>query len=529
MSATFSCICVTGGRTHLLEEAIAQFVRQDYGGESELVILNTVPQQQLELGNGYDNVRIINLSERPKSLGDARNMAIAEAEHDWIITYDDDDSYLPWHLSNYAEHADGKDWLWLSRQFYVEGFKLKGIVQGSMNVVAFRKEVWDKIGGYSALSVGEDRAFVGKLTTQFNGKKVELTDERISFLYGWGQSIYHISGMGDDTAGRKSSWERAEKHLSQQIALRKIPTGTVRLEPQLRHDYEGMTRRFVGATQKPDTSKGSVGVVMLGRYGDIINLLPFLKHVADNYAKPHLVISREFASILEGVSYVEPYPIDQPYDQLLPAIKIAERNYRHVIVGQTWGRGWSQPKLTDAYNKESWRQCGFLHRWNDASLVPVFDRRNLAREEALFTKLNVPDKPMLLYKLDGGLSSPCPECPTLAGPIREAFGELFNVINLSDVKAERMFDLLGLFDRAACLVTIDTSLAHLAAASRVPYVLLANPLPWLGTSPRGNNCAARLTYTEALAKPRALVTLLEMTFATENAEVSDQRGAGSLH
>src|SRR3990167_4238154 len=269
---SFSAICVTAGRTHLLEEAVACFCRQDYPGDSELIILNTCPQQQLELGNGYDNVRIINLAERPKSLGDARNMAIAESDNECLVVWDDDDSYLPHHLSNFAEHADGNQWLWLARQYYAEGFKIKGIVQGTMNVVAFRKEAWVKLNGYSALSVGEDRAFVGKLTTQFPGKKVELADERISFLYGWGQSIHHISGLGDDKPGRLSSWDRAEKHIKQQIAARKIPTGKVRLEPKLRHDYEAMVKHFIGThlTQKcwmlrQSSTPPSVAMVLLGR------------------------------------------------------------------------------------------------------------------------------------------------------------------------------------------------------------------------------------------------------------------------
>lgn len=522
-----SAICLQYCDVPQLEDALGCFLAQDYAGEHEIVVLNSFNRQKLHYD--HPNVHIVNLETRPDSLSECRNLAIEHARGTHIVVWDSDDSFTPWYLSTIANHFGDGQWAWLDKQFYLVGWKIKNIVPGSMNSLIFTKEAWRKVGGYHVgMNVGEDRQFVGKITTQTPGKRVVLKPEEIGFLYSWGEGNYHISGQGDDVKGKVTSYERVKKHWEKRVSARLVPLGDIVLNPAMKQPYGEMAKRFVGSKPQDDASKGNVGVVMLGRYGDIINLLPFLKHVADNYAKPHLVISREFASILEGVSYVEPYPVDLPYDQLLPAIKIAERNYRHVIVGQTWGRGWSQPKLTDAYNKESWRQCGFLHRWNDASLVPVFDRRNLAREEALFTKLNVPDKPMLLYKLDGGLSSPCPECPTLAGPIREAFGDSFNVINLSDVKAERMFDLLGLFDRAACLVTIDTSLAHLAAGSRIPYVLLCNPLPWLGTSPRGN-CAARMTYTEALAKPRALVTLLEMTFATDNAEVSDQRGAGSLH
>lgn len=163
--------------------------------------------------------------------------------------------------------------------------------------------------------------------------------------------------------------------------------------------------------------------------------------------------------------------------------------------------------------------AGFLHKFNDPAWFPVFDRRNLAREEALAAKLGVPDKPMLLVKLDGSVSSPCPECPKLLPLIGERFGQDFNVINLSSVRAERIYDLLGLFDRAASLISIDTSLLHLAAASPVPFVALTNPQPWLGTLPRGN-CVRRLAYSEALAEPEKVVESIQAAISQGRKEIA---------
>jgi len=37
-----SCQCITYDRVELLEEAIESFLRQDYKGEKELVILNDI-------------------------------------------------------------------------------------------------------------------------------------------------------------------------------------------------------------------------------------------------------------------------------------------------------------------------------------------------------------------------------------------------------------------------------------------------------------------------------------------------------
>jgi hypothetical protein len=42
-----SCICLTFGRAHLLEESVYSFLRQDYSGVKELIILNDYNQQIL--------------------------------------------------------------------------------------------------------------------------------------------------------------------------------------------------------------------------------------------------------------------------------------------------------------------------------------------------------------------------------------------------------------------------------------------------------------------------------------------------
>ena len=42
-----SCICLTYGRPHVLEEAIHSFLLQDYAGSKELIVLNDYAGQTL--------------------------------------------------------------------------------------------------------------------------------------------------------------------------------------------------------------------------------------------------------------------------------------------------------------------------------------------------------------------------------------------------------------------------------------------------------------------------------------------------
>lgn len=489
-----SAICLQYGDVPQLEDSLGCFLSQDYQGEHEIVILNSFSRQKLQFE--HPRVRIINLLERPPSLADCRNMAVEHALGTHIVIWDSDDAFAPWYLSTIAKHFGDGEWAWMDKQFSIVGWKIKEIVKGSMNSVVFTKEAWSRIGGYhGGLNVGEDRQFVGRLTSAMKGQRITLAPEEIGFLYSWGEGNYHISGEGEDRPGRRVSYDRVRQDMEKRVSNGRARTGEITLVPAAKRDYGEMARRFI--SQRTEKTQ-SVAVVLLGRFGDIINALPILKHINDSYTRPALVVSREFAQLLEGVSYVSADIVDLAYDQLLPAIRYAERAYNHVLVGQVHGKGWAQPRLTESYNMESWRQMGFLHRWDDLAggLDTVFDRRNAAREEALAQKIEVPGKPMILYKLDECRSSPCAECPKLIEPIRERFGKEFNLVNLSDVKAERIFDLLGLMDRARLLITIDTSILHLAAASSVPTVALVNPAPWLGTVPRCS-CVLRATYAEA--------------------------------
>src|SRR5262245_8679210 len=58
-----SCMCLTYGRPpHLVEEAIESFLRQDYRGQKELIVLNDLFGQELRFE--HPEVQIVNVGKR---------------------------------------------------------------------------------------------------------------------------------------------------------------------------------------------------------------------------------------------------------------------------------------------------------------------------------------------------------------------------------------------------------------------------------------------------------------------------------
>lgn len=244
-----SGICLTYARPKLLEEAIESFLRQDYDGPKELIVLNTFPLQQIT--GDFPNVKIFNLDKRPSALGAARNLAIAQASGDFILTWDDDDVCLPWHMRNYAEAlkaGPALEWLSLSNSFYAERFAIRDIKGGVLGTFAFSKRAWESVGGYDPqTSFGEDKQFSVKVTSQFAGKVVSIPLERISYILGWGNDALHISGYGRPKQGQASGYELIEARMKRLVASGKLKGGKIVLRPQWRHDWIAQARRIVAA------------------------------------------------------------------------------------------------------------------------------------------------------------------------------------------------------------------------------------------------------------------------------------------
>jgi hypothetical protein len=220
--------------------------------------------------------------------------------------------------------------------------------------------------------------------------------------------------------------------------------------------------------------------ICLGRTGDIINLLPVLLKESEDIGEPvPFMVAAEFASILEGCSYVKPVLWRGPWQNCLEAEAAARAGFpdHDVINCCVYGIGYRYKRESANYQREQWRLSRTNYSWGHLPLV--FDRRDFARELRQF-----PAKRGHVVTCFSGVSTPFPADAAKA-IIAEIWQKGFEVVDVTDRRAEYFFDLLGLLSSAAC--TEVTSLVRSGKQSMRPVQKI---LPMVRTlpSPRMTRC-----------------------------------------
>lgn len=223
--------------------------------------------------------------------------------------------------------------------------------------------------------------------------------------------------------------------------------------------------------------------VCLGRYGDLCIILPALKRWSDANGRPAaLLTSKEFLPLFDGVSYVKAVALDCKFRDLKECLDYLKTDLPGVPVRCLQFYQSGELKALPSFWHEQMYLAGLL----DGSDEPlVFDRRDERRETILRMGVERDSKPTILFA-GQGKSSPFKDSGLLAAMIHQSFPEC-NIVDLSTIKAERIYDLLGLYDHAAALISIDTVHLHLSHASPVPVFALARDYPdrWHGTPQLG--------------------------------------------
>ena len=276
--------------------------------------------------------------------------------------------------------------------------------------------------------------------------------------------------------------------------------------------------------------------IILGRYGDIIQLLPAFQAVHDRTGlKPVVITSTEYATVLDGVSYVQPFPVHWNWWEGVPAARqLAAEQFGGGIVCQWWadepfkwqkqayaqllgdgsvvlqshGREWGVDiGAVPNYGTSMWTRAGFSPE-EMKNLPLVFDRRDAHRESVLVKSNTHPNpamrRPMLLVSFTGH-SSPFAPVPEVMRVVDEFKGR-FNVVDLGRMRAQRIYDLLGLMDAAVGMVTSDTATMHLAAAGNIEYVGYTVD-GWTSSVPKGR-CVVEIKYSQALDRLNELRAVL---------------------
>lgn len=218
--------------------------------------------------------------------------------------------------------------------------------------------------------------------------------------------------------------------------------------------------------------------LLLGKNGDIISgALPILKAEHDRTGqKQTLIVAEKYAPLLEGCSYVISHIFKGRFGELERAIKQAKREFDEVTVLSTYGDGFPVDQRTPSFQLDQWLRAGYLESFGKLPLV--FDQRDKKRETALTKRL---PKQFVLVA-DHAESRPFAAIEEVVQEIERSFHPV-KVVRLSTIKAERVYDLLAVYDRALALVSTDTMHLHLSAASKVPVLAFAtdDPSLWHGS------------------------------------------------
>lgn len=211
-------------RQWLLEEVVEAFLRQDYEGPKELLILNDCPRQELSCET--PGVRIINWASRFSSLGAKYNMLVSLARYNLIMPAEDDDISLPWRISQAVEHL-GSSHYWNPQQlYYWEHGKKPVRDHGGVahNASIYTKSAWLSVGGYPPVSGNQDALFDAALRRLGPPAQPLGADERPAYIYRWGVSE-HLSGNSDHESFYRAYGERP------------VAEGLFDLKPHWRQDY----------------------------------------------------------------------------------------------------------------------------------------------------------------------------------------------------------------------------------------------------------------------------------------------------
>lgn len=233
--------CMTYGRPWNLEEAIESFIRQDYVGKKEMVILNDLQEQQLFFE--HPDIKIINTKSVYKTIGDARNALVDKQNADVIITLDDDDIILPHYISTCIQFLGNLDWVFPQHRLilYRHTGKMLRSNEGGARIV-FRKNVWQKVKGFSSMNFGEDWDFVYKLKNELKngikGKIMTALDlDKMGYIDCMNEATtYHVSRI-QDIPGGKSRLETKRELILKDIKYKRLPSGDIQLFPSWRQDY----------------------------------------------------------------------------------------------------------------------------------------------------------------------------------------------------------------------------------------------------------------------------------------------------
>lgn len=236
-----SCLCPTFARTHLLNEAVESFLRQDYSGEKELIVYNDFAEQEIKFS--HPEVTVVNATHRLPSLGDKRNATAAYATGDFLLTWGDDDIHLPNRISRMVEFVRDRD-----LAFALEGphycllsdkmHRKPGSTTGAHIVATW---LYNKLGGVPDKDFGEDADFNVKVMRHLGVSVLPICNAEPAFIYRWhGTDRQHISGLGQHRETGHLCYQKLGELAQSLVKDGHEPSGVVVVTPNWSQDWQAI-------------------------------------------------------------------------------------------------------------------------------------------------------------------------------------------------------------------------------------------------------------------------------------------------
>ena len=225
-----TCLCPTYGRFESLRDAVACFLLQDYPEKRLLILDDSISAVPFPRSN--QTLRETNLPEsarhwkttRFETLGHKRQALIEAAESPLVAHWDDDDLYLPWHLSMLVEalQASGKACVKPGAGWFGKGPRTgwknsqhphHNVFEGQM--LFDRKAALD-LGGYPPLDSGQAKALLVKFARAGQLHKWNPPDAEVSYVYRWADGADHVSARGK-RGSRDADWGGGEPIIPDNI------------------------------------------------------------------------------------------------------------------------------------------------------------------------------------------------------------------------------------------------------------------------------------------------------------------------
>jgi len=206
-----ACLCPTYGRPELLASSIAQFHAQTHP-EKRLFILDDGGQYKSFYSRFTDvTVDLLSLKDRFRSLP-SKYETLTQMAADWkpdaVAMWDDDDIYLPHHLSSIAARLSG-EYQWTAPVVVWSTYPGKPVIEDAVGRFwassAIKWQAFLDVGGVPmTLRADFDQMFLGNCQKKY-GPAVSLASspEDATFVFRWADTLaphaQHFLRSPDDT------------------------------------------------------------------------------------------------------------------------------------------------------------------------------------------------------------------------------------------------------------------------------------------------------------------------------------------